>query len=56
VIDTPVAVVTGGAGGLGSAIGRTLAADGFQVVLPAGIWPPRWQTTSARGSGGLMSW
>src|SRR6476659_3430778 len=33
MIDTPVAVVTGGAGGLGSAIGRTLTADGFQVVL-----------------------
>jgi 3-oxoacyl-[acyl-carrier protein] reductase len=31
--DIPVAVVTGGAGGLGSAIGRTLAFDGFQVVL-----------------------
>ena len=31
--ETPVAVVTGGAGGLGSAIGRTLASDGFQVVL-----------------------
>ena len=25
--------VTGGAGGLGSAIGRTLTSDGFQVVL-----------------------
>ena len=33
MIDIPVAVVTGGAGGLGSAIGRTLASDGFQVVL-----------------------
>ena len=31
--DTPVAVVTGGAGGLGSAIGRALTSDGFQVVL-----------------------
>ena len=31
--DTPVAVVTGGAGGLGSAIGRTLTSEGFQVVL-----------------------
>ena len=26
-------MVTGGAGGLGSAIGRTLTSDGFQVVL-----------------------
>ena len=33
MIDLAVAVVTGGAGGLGSAIGRALAADGFQVVL-----------------------
>ena len=33
MIDAPVAVVTGGAGGLGSAIGRTLTSDGFQVVL-----------------------
>jgi 3-oxoacyl-[acyl-carrier protein] reductase len=31
--NIPVAVVTGGAGGLGSVIGRTLATDGFQVVL-----------------------
>jgi NAD(P)-dependent dehydrogenase (short-subunit alcohol dehydrogenase family) len=31
--DTPVALVTGGAGGIGSAIGRTLTSDGFQVVL-----------------------
>ena len=31
--ETPVAVVTGGAGGLGSAIGRTLTSEGFQVVL-----------------------
>jgi 3-oxoacyl-[acyl-carrier protein] reductase len=31
--DNPVAVVTGGAGGLGSAIGRTMASDGFRVVL-----------------------
>lgn len=29
----PVAIVTGGGGGLGSIIGRTLADDGFQVVL-----------------------
>ena len=33
MVRTPVAVVTGGAGGLGSAIGRTLTSDGFQVVL-----------------------
>lgn len=31
--EIPVVVVTDGAGGLGSAIGRTLASDGFQVVL-----------------------
>lgn len=31
--QTRVAVVTGGGGGLGSVIGRTLADDGFQVVL-----------------------
>jgi NAD(P)-dependent dehydrogenase (short-subunit alcohol dehydrogenase family) len=33
VSATPVAVITGGAGGLGSVIGRVLAADGFQVIL-----------------------
>jgi 3-oxoacyl-[acyl-carrier protein] reductase len=31
--DSPVAIVTGGAGGLGAAIARTLVTDGFQVVL-----------------------
>jgi NADP-dependent 3-hydroxy acid dehydrogenase YdfG len=31
--DTPVAVVTAGAGGVGSAIGRTLTSEGFKVVL-----------------------
>lgn len=33
MINFPVAVVTGGGGGLGSTIGRALTADGFQVVL-----------------------
>jgi len=31
--DCPVAIVTGGAGGIGAAIGRSLAAVGFSVVV-----------------------
>lgn len=33
MIEAPLAVVTGGAGGLGSAIGPALASDGYRVVL-----------------------
>src|SRR5690606_38531637 len=33
VVSAPVAIVTGGAGGLGTAIARVLVGDGFRVAL-----------------------